>query len=77
MPVVWALPPTFLTGAAAAAGIAFMCSLANFGGFASTFLIGWLKDITHSMTAGLVTVGVVVLMGSLLALAMPKAIVNR
>ena len=77
MPVVWALPPTFLAGTAAAAGIAFMCSVANLGGFASTFLIGWLKDLTHSMSAGLITVGVIVLVGSLLALAMPKAIVNR
>ncbi|SAL51984.1 MFS transporter [Caballeronia choica] len=77
MPVVWALPSTFLRGTAAAAGIAFACSIANLGGFASTYLIGWMKEWTHSMTAGLVTFGVCMLFGCLLVLAMPKRIVNR
>ncbi|SAL56890.1 MFS transporter [Caballeronia peredens] len=77
MPVVWALPSTFLTGTAAAAGIAFACSIANLGGFASTYVIGWLKDWTHSMSAGLIVFGVCMFFGCVLALAMPKHIVNR
>ncbi|KQR78694.1 MFS transporter permease [Burkholderia sp. Leaf177] len=77
MPVVWALPSTFLRGTAAAAGIAFACSIANLGGFASTYVLGWMKDATHSMSAGLITFGILMLAGCLLALAMPKSIVNR
>ena len=77
MPVIWALPSTFLRGTAAAAGIAFACSIANLGGFASTYFLGWLKDRTHSMSAGVITFGACLLLGSLLALAMPKRIVNR
>lgn len=77
MPVVWALPSTFLRGTAAAAGIAFACSIANLGGVASTYFLGWMKDLTHSMGAGVITFGVCVLLGCLLALAMPKRIVNR
>jgi MFS family permease len=77
MPVVWALPSTFLRGTAAAAGIAFACSIANLGGFASTYVLGWMKDSTHSMSAGLITFGICMLAGCLLVLAMPKRIVNR
>lgn len=77
MPVVWALPSTFLRGTAAAAGIAFACSIANLGGFASTYVLGWMKDWTHSMSAGLITFGLCMLAGCLLVLAMPKRIVNR
>jgi nitrate/nitrite transporter NarK len=77
MPVVWALPSTFLRGTAAAAGIAFACSIANLGGFASTYVLGWMKDATHSMSAGLITFGICMLAGCLLVLAMPKRIVNR
>ncbi|MCY0387005.1 MFS transporter [Robbsia sp. Bb-Pol-6] len=77
MPVVWALPSTFLRGTAAAAGIAFACSIANLGGFASTYALGWMKDRTHSMSAGLITFGICMLIGCALALAMPKRIVNR
>jgi len=77
MPVVWSLPSTFLKGTAAAAGIAFACSIANLGGFASTYFLGWLKVQTHSMSAGVITFGVCLLAGCALALAMPKRIVNR
>ncbi|KVW05370.1 MFS transporter permease [Burkholderia cepacia] len=77
MPVIWALPSTFLQGTAAAAGIAFACSIANLGGFASTYLLGWLKDLTHSMATGMIVFGVCLLLGCWLALAMPKRTVNR
>ncbi|WP_321948241.1 MFS transporter [Paraburkholderia sp. J10-1] len=77
MPVIWALPSTFLQGTAAAAGIAFACSIANLGGFASTYFLGWLKDLTHSMGTGVVTFGVSLLLGCAVALAMPKRTVNR
>jgi hypothetical protein len=48
---------TFLRGIAAAAGIAFACSIANLGGFASTYFLGWRRDLTHSMIPGLIMFG--------------------
>ena len=50
----WALPPTFLSGVAAAAGIALINSLGNLaGGFAGGWLTGWLKVETNSYVWGL------------------------
>ncbi len=77
MPVVWSLPSMFLKGAAAAGGIAFACSLANLGGFGSTYFIGWLRDTFHTQSAGLYGFAVCMLVGCALALAYPKQLVNR
>jgi MFS family permease len=77
MPVVWALPSTFLRGTAAAGGIAFACSIANVGGFGSTYLIGYLRDTFHSQSAGLYVFAAFILFGCVLALAFPKKLVNR
>lgn len=51
----WALPPAFLSGTAAAAGIAMINSIGNLGGgFLGPNLMGILKDRTHSYKPGLV-----------------------
>ena len=47
----WTLPASFLGGAAAAAGIALINSLGNIAGFASTYVVGWMADLTHSNAA--------------------------
>jgi ACS family tartrate transporter-like MFS transporter len=51
--VFWAIPPQLLTGAAAAAGIAFINSIGNLGGFVGPALIGALYDATGGYTGGL------------------------
>ena len=48
MPVVRAPAVDVPEGSAAAGGIAFACSIANLGGFGSTYFIGWLRDTFHS-----------------------------
>jgi nitrate/nitrite transporter NarK len=53
LPVFWALPTGFLSGAAAAAGIAVINSIGNLAGFAGPFAMGWIKDQTGSYTGGL------------------------
>jgi len=53
LPVFWTLPTSFLSGAAAAAGIAVINSIGNLAGFAGPFAMGWLRDHTGSYTAGL------------------------
>ncbi|ARP87869.1 MFS transporter [Bordetella genomosp. 9] len=52
-PVFWTMPGTFLTGGAAAAGIAIINSLANLSGFMGPSIMGWVKDATGSYTSGL------------------------
>jgi MFS transporter, ACS family, tartrate transporter len=57
LPVFWTLPTAFLSGAAAAAGIAVINSIGNLAGFAGPFAMGWLKDHTGSYTDGLLLLG--------------------
>jgi MFS transporter, ACS family, tartrate transporter len=49
----WPLPSMFLTGSAAAGGIALINSVGNLGGFAGPYIMGWVKDATGSFKAGL------------------------
>jgi ACS family tartrate transporter-like MFS transporter len=52
---LWAIPPTFLSGAAAAGGIAFINAIANFAGFVGPAMVGLIKEATGSFTAGLLS----------------------
>jgi MFS family permease len=45
----WSLPTSFLSAAAAAAGIAWINSIGNLAGYVSPFLVGRLRDATRSM----------------------------
>ena len=49
----WSMPTMFLTGAAAASGIAWINSLGNLGGFFGPSLVGWAKHFTGSFAGGL------------------------
>jgi len=49
----WALPSMFITGTAASAGIAWINSVGNLGGYVSPALVGKIRDATHSMTLAL------------------------
>jgi MFS family permease len=53
LPPFWSLARETLGASAAAVGIALINSVANVGGFASTYLVGWLRDLTGSYTAPL------------------------
>jgi nitrate/nitrite transporter NarK len=54
---VWHLVCPFLTGSAAAGGIALINSIGNLGGFVGPYAIGWIKDATGEITLGLVVLG--------------------
>lgn len=73
----WCLPPAFLGGAAAAAGIALINSLGNIAGFVSTFLVGWMTDLTHSSVSALYLFGAIVAVGGVLILTVPARLVNK
>jgi len=51
LPCFWTLPTKFLTGARAAAGIATINSLSNFGGFIAQNLFPWVRNATDSVKA--------------------------
>jgi MFS transporter, ACS family, tartrate transporter len=71
LPVFWTLPTAFLSGAAAAAGIAVINSIGNLAGFAGPFAMGWIKDHTGSYAGGLlllaalgiIAMGIVLMLG--------------
>jgi MFS transporter, ACS family, tartrate transporter len=64
----WAIPSGFLTGRAAAGGIALIVSIGNLGGFAGPSLIGLIKEATHGFTIPLLTVAAILLVGSVVML---------
>lgn len=59
----------FLSGAAAAAGIALISSVGNLGGFVGPYVVRFSSDATGSFYLGLLFLAVLVLVGGLLALA--------
>ncbi len=61
--VFWTIPTRFLTGLAAAGGLAFINSIGTLGGFVGPYAVGWLRDATGSFSAGLLA------MAALLALS--------
>jgi D-galactonate transporter len=73
----WSLPPMFLTGAAAAAGIALVNSLGNIAGMASTALVGWMTDLTGSPNSAMYLFAGFAVIGGLMVLRLPAQIVNR
>lgn len=74
----WSLPTAFLGGTAAAAGIAFINATGGLGGFFSPTVIGWLKDITQTLSSGLFLVaGCLILSASLIVIFIPAKLVNR
>jgi ACS family tartrate transporter-like MFS transporter len=67
----WALGTTFLSGTAAAGGIAFINSVGNLGGFAGPVLIGILTDRTGSVVTSLLILGGALLLMGVLVLTIP------
>jgi MFS transporter, ACS family, tartrate transporter len=68
----YSLPGDFLTGFAAASGIALISSVANLGGFAGPYAIGWISQRTGSLYGGLAVAGVSVLVSAALMLLLPR-----
>ena len=73
LPLFWTLPTALLGGTAAAAGIAMINSIGNLAGFASPYLVGVIKDATHSTTNGMYMLAASMFVGALLVLTcIPK-----
>ena len=77
LPMFWPLPAAFLSSAAAAGGLALINSMGQVAGFASPFLVGWIKDLTGSTDVALYILSSVMLVGALLVLTVPARLVDR
>ena len=78
VPMFWALPTSFLGGAAAAAGIALVNCTGNLGGFFSPAIIGVLKTHTGTLNSGLLLIAGCMIASSILIVALvPAKLVNR
>jgi ACS family tartrate transporter-like MFS transporter len=62
----WTLPSAYLTGAGAAAGIAFINSVGSLGGFFGPWIVGLAKQMTNSFSGGLYALAAVAVGGAIL-----------
>ena len=68
------MPTGYLTGVAAAGGIAFINSIGNLGGFVGPFAVGWLKDHFGGFQAGLLFLSGCLLTGSIVAVVVGRSV---
>ncbi|MBX3668657.1 MAG: MFS transporter [Rhodocyclaceae bacterium] len=71
-PPLWSMPTMFLSGAAAATGIATINSIGNLGGFAGPAMIGWIKDQTGSFAGGLYFVAGLLVLSAVITLVLAR-----
>src|SRR5581483_6250042 len=72
-PSFWPMPSLFLTGTAAAAGIAWINALGNLAGTITPWVVGWTKDVTGSFAGGLYALAAFALLSALVTLfALPS-----
>ena len=68
LPVFWTLPPTFLTGRAAAGAIGLITAFANFSGIFVPPIVGWSKDATGGFSAAMLGLAGVMVLAAMLCL---------
>lgn len=74
--IFWTIPTRFLTGVAAAGGLAFINSVATTGGFFGPYMMGWLKEFSGSYVVGLLAVAAVIFASTLASLSL-KLFISR
>lgn len=73
-PPLWSMPTLFLSGPAAATGIATINSIGNLGGFVGPAMIGWIKDVTGSFLGGLYFVAVLLVFSAIITLVLSRSL---
>ncbi|RDV00613.1 MFS transporter [Trinickia dinghuensis] len=69
--IFWTIPTQFLTGIAAAGGLAFINSIGTLGGFAGPYLVGVLKQATGTFSAGIWAMAAVLVASAVLTSTIP------
>ena len=70
LPAFWSIPSRFLTGRAAAGGIAMVNSIPNIGAFLGPALIGYLKDRTGTYHAAFLLLGGAVIISAVMLVSL-------
>lgn len=76
LPMFWQLPPAFLSNSTQAAGIALISSFGSIASFFAPYLIGWMRDTTHSASLALYVLALLIALGGFLVLRTQASIVN-
>jgi nitrate/nitrite transporter NarK len=76
-PLFWSLPTAFLSGLAAASGIAVVNSVGNLAGFVAPYMVGYLTDLTHSTQLSMYVLAAILVVGAALVWLTPARLVNR
>ena len=71
MSVFWTTPDRALSFKARAVGIAVINATGNIGSALNPVVVGWLKDVTQSFSAGLLFAAVLLAIGSIVVLMLP------
>jgi MFS transporter, ACS family, tartrate transporter len=74
--IFWTIPTRFLTGVAAAGGLAFINSIATVGGFVGPSMMGVLKQYSGSYVVGLLAVAAIIFASTLASLSL-KLFISR
>ena len=73
MSVFWTTPDRALSLGARAIGIAVINATGNIGSALNPVVVGWLKDVTHSFSTGLLYASVLLVAGAAIVLTLPIA----
>jgi MFS transporter, ACS family, tartrate transporter len=68
--IFWTIPTRFLTGVAAAGGLAFINSIGTVGGFAGPSMMGWLREFSGSYVFGLIAVAAIMIAATLASISL-------
>ena len=71
MSIFWTTPDHVLSFRARAVGIAVINATGNIGSALNPLVVGWLKDVTRSFTAGLLFAAVLLVVGALVVRVLP------
>jgi MFS transporter, ACS family, tartrate transporter len=74
--IFWTIPTRFLTGVAAAGGLAFINSIGTVGGFAGPSMMGWLREFSGSYVVGLSAMAAIMVAAMVASLSL-KLVVSK
>jgi MFS family permease len=72
LPNFWTMPTRFLTGAAAATGVALINTLGNLAGFSAPYVTGWVHDLTGGYQVPMIIVGALMLVSAVLMIVLGR-----
>ena len=75
--IFWTIPTRFLTGVAAAGGLAFINMIGTSGGFVGPYMMGWLKESTGSFQTGLLVMAGIMVAATALAASLRLVMVRE